>query len=459
MRLLRLVLSFAVLLSATKASIFAGYTVGRQFQYIGKFCFSWTSTLDDIAGRIAGEIETDVDGLQVAIYDDEALFWNFVMTDISCDCYCKVSAQHTKGVFNVTATNSHHVTPFTFNVDIREHLRPRFWYVALARCVPGGDQYKPSFTEITETNFRKYYFSSWFKIHMTQGDGSELPVQQQGLPAIYAVMAAVAGAAAAAQLVAVRRMRQSESFHPIMRILTLVVLFFFLCNALLFIHFTTYEFNGLGVPFFKYAARITDVFVRVGTLLLAMVIAKGWTINSVTLDGQIKLSCVILVILVLYLSMAMWYLVWLDPASTLYIYDSWPGLGICLLQVCVLGWFVNTILETRSYEKASTKRYFFLRMCCLFSVYFVALPIIVLVASFLSPWVREKTVAAMTTSVHCFIYLSLIYTLWPTRAPRYFEVRKQLHLLVGLAGSLSFIDVEHVAPLFRVVSIRESVVA
>lgn len=256
---------------------------------------------------------------------------------------------------------------------------------------------------------------------MTQGDGSELPVQQQGLPTIYAVMTAVAGAAAAAQIVAVQRMRQSESFHPIMRILTLVVLFFFLCNALLFIHFTTYEFNGLGVPFFKYAAKITEVFVHVGTLLLAMVIAQGWTINSVTLDGQIKLSCLILATLVLYLSMAMWYLVWLDPASTLYIYDSWPGLGICVLQVCVLGWFINTILETRSYEQASAKRYFFLRMCGLFSVYFVALPIIVLVASFLSPWVREKTVSAMTTSVHCFIYLSLIYTLWPTRAPRYFE--------------------------------------
>jgi hypothetical protein len=63
------------------------------------------------------------------------------------------------------------------------------------------------------------------------------------------------------------------------------------------------------------------------------------------------------------------------------------------------------------------------QMCCLFSVFFVALPVIVLIASFLSPWVREKTVAAITTSVHCFIYLTLIYTLWPTRAPRYFEVR------------------------------------
>ncbi|RLN97672.1 hypothetical protein BBJ28_00002546 [Nothophytophthora sp. Chile5] len=353
---LLLLLCLTATASTAGGSVYAGFAVGRQFEYIGKFCFSWTPTMEELAG-----IDTDVNGLQLAVYDDEALFWNYVMTDSTCDCYCKVSSRHTKNVFNVTATNSHHVTPFSFSVNIHEHLRPRFWYVALARCVPGGDEYQPPFAEITEVNFRKYYFSSWYKIHMTQGDGGELPVQEQGLPAIYAAMAVLAGAATVAQLIAARRMRQAESFHPIMKLLTLVVFFFFLANALLFLHFYLYQFNGFGAPFFKYAAKITEVFVRVGTVLLAMLIAKGWTINCVALNGQEQLSCVMLAILGLYLSMAMWYLVWLDPASTLYIYDSWPGLGICALHLGVLGWFVNTILETRSYEKAAAKRHFFLR--------------------------------------------------------------------------------------------------
>jgi hypothetical protein len=45
-----LALLVAALLPVSRGGIFAGYTVGRQFQYIGKFCFSWTPTLDDIAG-------------------------------------------------------------------------------------------------------------------------------------------------------------------------------------------------------------------------------------------------------------------------------------------------------------------------------------------------------------------------------------------------------------------------
>lgn len=300
--------------------------------------------------------------LQVAIYDDEALFWNYIMTDPSCDCRCKTSRRHTKHVFNVTGTSGALDIPFDFSFNVHQHIRPRFWYVALARCVPGGDEYHPAFTQITEESFRKYYFSSWYELHFTQADGGELPVQQEGLPVVYGIMAALSAVTAAAQAVSARAMRQSESFHPIVKLLTLVVGFFFATNALLCLHFVAFEFNGIGVPFFNYSAKIMQVFVRVGTILLAMLVAKGWTITSVTLHGQETLSCLMITILGLYLSMAMWYLVWLDPASTLYIYESWPGVGICAIQLAVLAWFGNTLFETRSYEEAKSKRRFFLQV-------------------------------------------------------------------------------------------------
>ncbi|DBA01311.1 TPA: hypothetical protein N0F65_001816 [Lagenidium giganteum] len=403
-----------------RGAIFSGFTVGRQFQYIGKFCFTWKETLDEVAGLITGDVETDVSDLKLAIYDDESLFWDYIMTNESCGCECKISPEHTKQVFDVTPTTLVSI-PFSFTFEIHEHLRPRFWYVALARCVPGGDAYEPSFTQITEVNFRKYYFSAWYDIHMTQDDGSELAVQQQSMPAIYGVMTVLSIIAAIVQTVAARGMRQSESFHPIVKLLTLVVFFFCISNALLFLHFYLYQFNGIGVPLFEYTAKIMEVFVRVGTILLALLVAKGWTINSVTLEGQEKLSCLMISILGLYLSMAMWYLIWLDPASTLYIYDSWPGVGICALQLGVLGWFIMTILETRAFEEASSKRRFFVQIGSLFVLYLLSLPIIVVIASFLSPWVREKIVAGVTISVEFCIYVALIYLLWPSRAPRYFE--------------------------------------
>lgn len=33
-----------------QASLFSGFTVGRQFEYLGKFCFTWTPSLEQLAG-------------------------------------------------------------------------------------------------------------------------------------------------------------------------------------------------------------------------------------------------------------------------------------------------------------------------------------------------------------------------------------------------------------------------
>jgi hypothetical protein len=298
--------------------------------------------------------------MQIAIYDDENRFWNYIKSK-DCDCNCKVSPKHTKRVYNISTTATS-VIPYKFDLEIREHLRPRFWYVALARCVPGGGDYVPSFDEITQEDFEKYYFSAWYNIHMIQSEGSELPVEEQGMPIIYAILTVFSGLAVAIQAMAVKGLRDSESFHPIVKLLTINIFMFFLANTLNFLHFYLYQYNGVGVALFECVAKILEVFVRVGTILLGMMIAKGWTINSVILEGQEKLSCFMVVFLGLYISMAMWYLIWLDPASTLYIYDSWPGVGICALQLTILAWFLFTIMETRDYEEAQGKRRFFLRV-------------------------------------------------------------------------------------------------
>lgn len=36
--------------ACVRASVYSGFTVARQFEYIGKFCFTWKPTLDELAG-------------------------------------------------------------------------------------------------------------------------------------------------------------------------------------------------------------------------------------------------------------------------------------------------------------------------------------------------------------------------------------------------------------------------
>lgn len=37
-------------LPAARGSVVAGFLVGRQFAFLGKFCFSWKPTLHEVAG-------------------------------------------------------------------------------------------------------------------------------------------------------------------------------------------------------------------------------------------------------------------------------------------------------------------------------------------------------------------------------------------------------------------------
>lgn len=106
-----------------------------------------------------------------------------------------------------------------------------------------------------------------------------------------------------------------------------------------------------------------------------------------------------------------------------------------------------------------------LQIAGFFSVYILALPVIVLIASFLSPWVREKTVAAITTSVELCIYAALVYLLWPSRAPRYFEVRICLFpgfplvTMLLLADGWCYFSVFNTASVLGLIAVGESVTA
>ncbi|RHY11402.1 hypothetical protein DYB25_004943 [Aphanomyces astaci] len=402
----------ATWMPAAHASVFAGFEIGREFSFLGKFCFTWDANYSHVVGEITAHIRTPDDGVKLAIYDDEDAFWAFISTDPSCDCTCKLADEHTKAVFDVPRASDASQT-FSLNYTIREHLRPRFWYVALAKCVPGGDSYVPTLQSLTPANFQHYYLP--------------LPVFQEGLTTVYTVSGVLSGLLVLIQLQSKLRLTQ-ESFHPIVQLLTGLVALTFLTNASLGLHFYAFELNGIGAPLPLCLARIFQVINRVGMLLLAMLIAKGWTINAIALHGRTWLTTVMLTYSVLYLSLAVWYLGYVDPASTLYMYDSVPGLAICSLQIIVYAWFVQHLVATRAKEDDIAKRRFFLQMGVLFTVYILSLPVIVTVASVLSPWVREKIVESVTVSIDLATQAVLVYVLWPSRAPRYFD---RLYTLVG----------------------------
>jgi hypothetical protein len=86
---------------------------------------------------------------------------------------------------------------------------------------------------------------------------------------------------------------------------------------------------------------VLDIVAQVAFILLVVLIAKGWCISKTVIDdrfiiliglGTLAVSVVILfaysilgVLSVLYLAMFIWMKAGLDPASTLYVYETAPG--------------------------------------------------------------------------------------------------------------------------------------
>jgi len=119
-----------VFLYGATGTLYTGFNIGREFSYLGKFCFDYNTNISQVVGTIQGQIHTPMDGLKLAIYDDEALFWNYIMDNSLCDCECKIAPQHTKHVYDIKRTADNEES-FSFDFKIREHLRPRFWYCIL----------------------------------------------------------------------------------------------------------------------------------------------------------------------------------------------------------------------------------------------------------------------------------------------------------------------------------------
>jgi GPR180/TMEM145, transmembrane domain len=104
------------------------------------------------------------------------------------------------------------------------------------------------------------------------------------------------------------------------------------------------------------------------------------------------------------------------------VYASVPGGLIVFLDILTTAWFVVAIRETYHSEDDPDKQSFYRFLGFGFSLWFAALPTIVIVASWMDPWVRLKTVTAISMTVTAAAHCAMIGLLWPSRAAKYFRI-------------------------------------
>lgn len=103
--------------------------------------------------------------------------------------------------------------------------------------------------------------------------------------------------------------------------------------------------------------------------------------------------------------------------------NSAPGIIIALLHLGFFGWFVWRLRATYLDEVHSEKIRFYKGFGLVYGAWFFLLPLMILIGSVISPWVRTKTVMSTLMCLNTIAVGVMGFLLWPSRASHYFEIQ------------------------------------
>ena len=395
--------------------------MGDRHAFLGKFCFT---NLEDQSAAMLGTAELELTTHDASFFQGRSLNifvdskWDLVRDDATLSCADFLA----HAALNEPLARKAQGLTFSFTEHFKEKQRPHFWYVTVSNCAPGekGGAAVPAKVVGEQVSFD-------YRLHFTNSGNSwdkEFSSDEQGLVAVYTAFLCLYVIAGALHARAMRKWWELEQFfHPVLKMVTGGLALGLLSSLLQVVDFATYTFNGRGVAILSIGAHYVSMIQQVFLTAVLLVMAQGWTISTPRLRWKRPISGALIFLTCAYEALLVYYYAVRDPASNLYIYESLPGLIIVLARLACLAAFLAFTFLTFRDEYDVIKRDFYLRLGAAGTVWFLYLPIIVLIAALLDPWVRFKTISALYKLMNFSLLALLAHLLAPWRARRYFRMQ------------------------------------
>ncbi|EGG21397.1 hypothetical protein DFA_01279 [Cavenderia fasciculata] len=381
----------AIIANVSESKVVSGsFSSSSSWAFVNKFCYgsrgqgSWTFTTT-----------TNNPNLTFYLYDDAESSWGSVYKS-SKSCEEKINATQ----FHETIGNGTTTIPFA------DTQRPHFWYFVAADCNGGSLDFTYDMEWLN-------YGGTWYQ---------QFSWEEYGLEGLYLVYFFFFVALTAYSLYSAWNLHKTKSFHPIVKLLTISILLQFLSVFILLIHYGAYSHNGIGGKGLQGFGELIDFASQLTFILLLILLAKGWAISRVTIDEKKIILGVMGCLTVLYLIMFIWYKVGKDPASSVYMYDTVPGILLLIARSIAMIWFMWCAYNTYMEETHPAKRQFYVYFGITFFIWFLALPFICIIAASIDPWERFKTVMGFYVTFNFLALAVLSILLSPNRAADYFTI-------------------------------------
>jgi hypothetical protein len=388
--------------------------------YLGKFCFHYDSTGENV-GLIQFELKPRTYSIPkemkehmemfLLIFDDEDAHWQRARRD----WYTSTCSEKKAMASLVTRLNVSYISttqPIDYKINIKEKLRPRFWYFTLVSCekpdhcwvnnqlvscsklgvIP--DLPTPKLG-VWEGQLRQEPMS--YKLHLQNiafGWQSEFSSDHTDM---LGVCIAFCGAFVfVAVYTHMESKKQEVEDHPLVRMLSVSHALSFGSALSFAMYYAMLSQDGWQCSQLRFLGVLFGVMMVSTVFLTIMMVGEGWAemkgfaclvkekIRHVQMAFALAGACA-------FCELHDEFVV--DQSTKLYSYQSVPGGLALLMKVAMFCWFWRSTQRTLDGSLGHVNQTFYKVFLWSLTLWFLSLPVIVMMAWFVNPWQRYKLVA------------------------------------------------------------------
>eukprot|EP01124_Arcella_intermedia_P033618 TRINITY_DN8106_c0_g1_i3.p1 TRINITY_DN8106_c0_g1~~TRINITY_DN8106_c0_g1_i3.p1 ORF type:complete len:454 (+),score=67.05 TRINITY_DN8106_c0_g1_i3:2-1363(+) len=406
-----LLIALAAVRPAQGAYYSGSFAADKPWTFFHKFCFS---NMDSGDGNITFTITHTNPNLQIMLYlgINEDGSWDNAYDNrdkLTCQELVDLHRGGSAGIQNV-------VSGVESQFRVHQATRAYFWYVVLADC--SSTRIDVSHYDMRFTNPGGY----WER---------EISYDEFDVPQMYIAFFLLYVILISLHCWGVWKLIKVESWHPLVRILTGAITLESCAVLFEMIHYLIYLRDGVGAPGLQGVAEFMGMASEIVLMFLCILVAKGWAITTLLLTDRNLIIVVMVLFVISYLGLFVWDYVWKDP-STIYFFESIPGIILICMRVLFTGWFLWCIRQTVNFESLPDKKKFYFVFGFCFLLWLLLLPIAVCISLAISPWVRFKIIRGLSLSIDSTAFISFTVLFWPYLVSKYFNVSSSPTLLSGI---------------------------
>lgn len=354
----------------------------EPWQYLTKFGFERGTGTFSVRARISQSLEKSIQDpgyefpLNLMVYLD--IEWPQAME--TQGCYAKKDLARFQRELRLR-TNSDWSSPVENTLGNK--MRPYVWYFVIGDC---HEELKNALT----ANEHDYMIE--FEISIKNTDGSEFSIEDKDFmtPFMLLVIFCASGLLYNIKKFYFEFRNNMKIDYPL--IFVTLAIFLQMCALVCeIIHLNIYSSNGTGSYVFSLLNNVLTIISQFVFTILLILISWGWTINF---DEFESMNCFLPFsgfVALLQILFAMISKLSDDEYYKFHEYENWAGYAILVLRVALFLYFIKGIYC--SFLEARDKfRSFIVKLGLYGGLYFLAIPVIVIITTIVAPYCRHKVV-------------------------------------------------------------------